>query len=187
MKPRFVSRFDMLPIRWRLAVTSAILTFVILLTFGLVIAFVTERQMENDFNDEVRDNATRIQQRLQEQVETTVSGGARIDPRDELLEFASADDVAIRVLDANGDLAVKTVDAPDLGPPRGGLQNVGDYRVPSTTRRSPTCSTRSRAARSQPRSTACACSSRWACSAAARSPYWPASRSRGARWSRSPA
>jgi CHASE1-domain containing sensor protein len=74
VKPRLVSRFDMLPIRWRLAVTSAILTFVILLTFGLVIAFFTERQMENDFNDEVKDNATRIQQRLQEQVETTVSG-----------------------------------------------------------------------------------------------------------------
>ncbi len=131
MKPRFVSRFDMLPIRWRLAVTSAILTFVILLTFGLVIAFVTERQMENDFNDEVRDNATRIQQRLQEQVETTVGGGYRIDPRDELLEFASADDVAIRVLDANDDVRVETADAPDLGPPRPGLQDVGDYRVAS--------------------------------------------------------
>ena len=87
MKPRIVSRFDMLPIRWRLAVTSAILTFVILLAFALVIAFFTERQMVSDFNDDVRDNATRIQQRLQEQVETTVSG-YRIDARDELLEFA---------------------------------------------------------------------------------------------------
>jgi two-component system, OmpR family, sensor kinase len=131
VKPRFVSRFDMLPIRWRLAVTSAILTFVILLTFGLVIAFFTERQMENDFNDEVRDNATRIQQRLQEQVETTVDGGYRIDARDELLEFASADDVVIRVLDTNGDVGVETADAPELGSPRPGLQDVGNYRVSS--------------------------------------------------------
>ena len=130
MKPRFVSRFDMLPIRWRLAVTSAILTFVILLTFGLVIAFFTERQMENDFNDEVRDNATRIQQRLQEQVETTV-GGYRIDARSSVLEFASADDVVIRVLDANGDVRVETADAPDLGPPKPGLQDFDDYRVAS--------------------------------------------------------
>jgi two-component system, OmpR family, sensor kinase len=131
VKPRIVSRFDMLPIRWRLAVTSAILTFVILLTFGLVIAFFTERQMENDFNDEVRDNATRIQQRLQEQVETTVDGGYRIDARDELLEFASADDVVIRVLDANSDIRVETAGAPDLGTPRPGLQDVDDYRVAS--------------------------------------------------------
>ena len=64
LKPRFVSRFDMLPIRWRLAVTSAILTFAILLAFGLVIAFFTERQMVGDFNDDVRDNASRIQDRL---------------------------------------------------------------------------------------------------------------------------
>jgi uncharacterized protein YneF (UPF0154 family) len=130
VKPRLVSRFDMLPIRWRLAVTSAILTFVILLTFGLVIAFFTERQMENDFNDEVKDNATRIQQRLQEQVETTVSG-YRIDARDEVLEFASGDNVVIRVLDANGDIRLETADAPDLGSPRPGLQDVGDYRVAS--------------------------------------------------------
>ena len=128
--PRLVSRFDMLPIRWRLAVTSAILTFLILLAFGLVIAFFTERQMEGDFNDDVRDNATRIQDRLQQEVEATV-GGYRIDARDELLEFASADDVVIRVLDANGDVRVETADAPDLGLPRRGLQDVDDYRVTS--------------------------------------------------------
>jgi len=130
LKPRFVSRFDMLPIRWRLAVTSAILTFAILLGFALVIAFFTERQMENDFNDDVRDNATRIQERLQEEVETTVSG-FRIDARDELLEFASADDVVIRVLDVNGDARVETAEAPELGPPRRGLHEVGDYLVTS--------------------------------------------------------
>ena len=129
-RPRFVSRFDMLPIRWRLAVTSAILTFAILLGFGLVIAFFTERQMVGDFNDDVRDNATRIQDRLQQQVETTV-GGYRIDARDELLEFASADDVAIRVLDANGDVRVETADAPELGPPKRSLDDVGEYRVTS--------------------------------------------------------
>jgi signal transduction histidine kinase len=128
--PRFVSRFDGLPIRWRLAVTSAILTFLILLAFALVIAFFTERQMENDFNDEVRDNATRIQERLQQEVQTTV-GGFRIDARDELLEFASADDVVIRVLDANGDVRVETADAPDLGAPRHSQQDAGDYRVAS--------------------------------------------------------
>src|SRR5687768_12822925 len=130
MKPRLISRFDILPIRWRLALTSAILTFVILLGFALVIAFFTERQMVSDFNDDVRDNATRIQQRLQEQVETTVSG-YRIDARDELLEFASADDVAIRVLDGTGDVRVETADAPDLGLPRPGLNDVDDYRVAS--------------------------------------------------------
>jgi signal transduction histidine kinase len=126
--PRLVSRFDMLPIRWRLAVTSAILTFAILLAFALVIGFFTVREMRADFDDDIRQNANLLQERLH--VESTVDS-YRIDARKELLEFASADDVAIRVLDASGDLHTGTAGAPDLGPPTRGLRDVGHYRVTS--------------------------------------------------------
>ena len=55
MKPRFVSRFDMLPIRWRLAVTSAILTFAILLLFAAGICIATSRICSKKFHrDSIR-------------------------------------------------------------------------------------------------------------------------------------
>ena len=129
LKPRVVSRLDMLPIRWRLALTSAILTFAILLAFALVIGFFTVREMRTDFDDEIRQNADLLQERLT--VEPTV-GGYRIDADRNLLDFVSGNDVVIRILDVNGDLRDSAPrPAPDLGTPRRGLHDVGDYRVTS--------------------------------------------------------
>jgi signal transduction histidine kinase len=129
VKPRLVSRLDMLPIRWRLAVTSAILTFAILLAFALVIGFFTVREMRSDFDAEIRQNADLLRERLH--VEPTLNG-YRVDPEEGLLEFVSADDVAIRILNANGELRQQVpADTADLGMPRPGLRDVGDYRVAS--------------------------------------------------------
>ena len=128
LKPRVVSRLDMLPIRWRLALTSAILTFAILLAFALVIGFFTVREMRTDFDEEIHRNADLLQERVR--VEPILSG-YRIDADPNLLEFVSGNDVAIRILDANGDVRRETADAPNLGTPRGGLADVGDYRVTS--------------------------------------------------------
>ena len=128
MKPRLISRLDMLPIRWRLAVTSAILTFAILLGFALVIGFFTVREMRADFDDEVRQNADLLQERLE--VEPTLGDGYRIGTERELLEFVSGSDVVIRILNVNGDL-VRGPDDPNLGPPHRGLRDVGHYRVAS--------------------------------------------------------
>ncbi|MGH2837833.1 MAG: hypothetical protein ACRDJY_05740, partial [Thermoleophilaceae bacterium] len=99
--PRIVSRFDMLPIRWRLAVTSAILTFAILLAFALVIGFFTEREMRSDFDAEIRQNADLIHDRVR--IERTLDGSFRIAGREELVELAAADDVVIRILNAGGE------------------------------------------------------------------------------------
>ena len=128
--PRIISRFDILPIRWRLALTSAILTFAILLGFALVIGFFTEREMRSDFDDDIRQNADLIQERLQRDVQATV-GGYRLDARQEIREFANADDVAIRVLYTNGDVHTQTEGAPALGLPQPGLRDISDYRVAS--------------------------------------------------------
>ena len=126
-RPRIVSRFDMLPIRWRLAVTSAILTFAILLAFALVIGFFTERGMRTDFDSEIRQNADLIADRVR--IEQTIDGAFRIAGREELVELAAADDVVIRILNADGEPIAETTGAPDLGPPAGGLRDVGEYRV----------------------------------------------------------
>ena len=127
--PRLVSRFDMLPIRWRLAVTSAILTFAILLAFAVVIGFFTVREMRTDFDDEIRDNADRIYDRVR--LEPTLGGGFRIAGRDELVELGSTGDAVIRILNAQGEMITQTTGAPDLGPPSGGLRDVDEYRVAS--------------------------------------------------------
>ena len=129
MPPRLVSRFDMLPIRWRLAVTSAILTFAILLAFAVVIGFFTVREMRSDFDSDIRQNADLIHDRVR--IEQTVDGSYRIAGRDELVELASADDVVIRILNSDGDPIAQTTGAPDFGPPAGGLRDVGEYRVTS--------------------------------------------------------
>ena len=128
-RPRIVSRFDMLPIRWRLAVTSAILTFAILLAFALVIGFFTERGMRSDFDTEIRQNADLIVNRVR--IERTLDGSFRIAGREELVELAAADDVVIRILNAGGEPIAQTTGAPELGAPTDGLRDVGEYRVTS--------------------------------------------------------
>ena len=128
LKPRVVSRLDMLPIRWRLALTSAILTFALLLLFALVIGFFTVREMRSDFDDEIRQNADLLQERLR--VEPTLSG-YRIDADREVFSFVSGNDVVIRIINVNGDVVRESPDAPDLGTPQRGLRDVGEYRVVS--------------------------------------------------------
>lgn len=127
--PRIISRFDMLPIRWRLALTSAILTFLILLAFAVVIGFFTVREMRSDFDNDIQQNADLIHDRVR--IEQTVDGTYRIAGRDELVELASADDVVIRILNSQGAPIAQTSGAPDLGPPSPGLLDVGEYRVTS--------------------------------------------------------
>jgi signal transduction histidine kinase len=128
-RPRIISRFDMLPIRWRLALTSAILTFAILLAFAMVIGFFTVREMRSNFDEDIRQNADLIQDRVR--IEQTVDGGYRIAGRDELVELASADNVVIRILNSSGDPIAQTTGAPELGRPSPGLHDEGEYRVTS--------------------------------------------------------
>ena len=126
LTPRLISRLDMLPIRWRLALTSAILTFLILMAFALVVGFLTERQMRNDFNEDIRDSAADVQQRVE--IRQTL-GGYRIVGPGRLVDLASTGDAVIRILNSRGQVVDETNGAPDLGLPRLGLHDVGDYRV----------------------------------------------------------
>ena len=48
------------PVRWRLAGVSAILTFVILLTFAAVVGKLSQERLENDFRNELQATANRI-------------------------------------------------------------------------------------------------------------------------------
>jgi hypothetical protein len=55
------SAYRRLPIRWRLAGGSALLTLVILLGFATIVGVLTTRQINSDFNRQIADAATDLQ------------------------------------------------------------------------------------------------------------------------------
>jgi signal transduction histidine kinase len=53
------------PVRWRLAAVSAILTFLILVIFALVVGRLTSNRLQTNFNDELRDAANQTARDVQ--------------------------------------------------------------------------------------------------------------------------
>src|SRR5437660_8710300 len=58
------SAYRRVPIRWRLAGGSAVLTFVILASFAAIVGVVTANRVWGQFNDEVTSAADQLQQQL---------------------------------------------------------------------------------------------------------------------------
>jgi two-component system OmpR family sensor kinase len=124
-----IRRFHSLPVRWRLALTSAGLTFAILLLFAVVIGVTSARQLRSDFDDELRLAAADVQQELR--VRSPLVGEPRFEAPREVLDAAAAGNAAIRVVSADGDVLAQTESAPVLGPPSEGVRDEGHYRVVS--------------------------------------------------------
>src|SRR5687767_3602555 len=59
------SAYRRLPIRWRLAGGSALLTLVILLGFAAIVGVLTTREIENDFNRQVADAANELERSVE--------------------------------------------------------------------------------------------------------------------------
>src|SRR5204862_7381253 len=107
------------PVRWRLAAVSAVLTFLILVIFALVVGRLTSNRLQTDFNDELRDASTQLATQLHVQSMDSSQ-----------LRQTLADAAGIRVIRVNGD----TLGAgqSNLGPPPStipGFTNVGSLRV----------------------------------------------------------
>src|SRR3954453_15943701 len=97
-----------LPIRWRLAGGSAVLTLVILLIFAVAVGVLTTHRIRDDFELKVARGADELRERLQ--AEGTVrfdlaSGHWFLDPRS-LESFAAADDAVIRLVQEDGSTVV---------------------------------------------------------------------------------
>ena len=122
-------RFYRLPVRWRLALTSAGLTFAILLLFAVVIGIVSARQLRNDFDDELQLAAADVQQEMR--VRGTFTGELEFSVPTDILDAAAAGDAAIRVVTPDGRVIRQTENAPNLGPPSEAVHDVGDYRAVS--------------------------------------------------------
>jgi two-component system OmpR family sensor kinase len=116
-----------LPIKVKVAVVTAALTFVILSLFATVIGALAENRITDGFEDDLRVTAADLQDQLS--VERTAQGFTLdSDSRDLIRAFATGDEI-VRVLDRQGRLVSGT--GRDLGPPIEGVTDAGDFRVVS--------------------------------------------------------
>ncbi|MDQ4071940.1 MAG: HAMP domain-containing histidine kinase [Actinomycetota bacterium] len=126
-------RFNRLPIRWRLALTSAVLTLVILATFAVVMGAFTAERLRDDFDNDVRARAADLKDRIR--VAREFPSGRVILEQDDLVQVivnvAASGDGAVRVIDTEGEIIAPSRGAPALGPPGEGIREVGPYRVAS--------------------------------------------------------
>ena len=172
------SAYRRLPIRWRLAGGSALLTLVILLGFATIVGVLTTRQIESEFDRQVADAATDLQGRVRPRIVLEDDAFLRYDfsrlakESPDLDTYAATQDAVIRLVTGEGVVLKATADAPYLPPPRQKSQDYAGYRIESRPIELRggffTCSTR---ASCPPRGrplTACASSSDWACSPALR-------------------
>jgi two-component system OmpR family sensor kinase len=125
--PPILSRFTRLPIRWRLALTSAALTFLILAAFAGVVAAFTTRQVRDHFDDDLRATIGDLQTRVRF-VQPVVGGDLKLAGGDALSQ-AAAGDAALRVVAANGQVFASSPRNVNLGSPLVTLHNAGPYRV----------------------------------------------------------
>ena len=123
-------RFERLPVRWRLALTSAGLTFAILLLFAVVIGVFTGRQVRNSFDDDIKLTAVSLASRIHP-VGPMTSLTYKFEGGYEVARSAAAGDAAIRVVSDGGEVLFTSVRAPDLGAPRSGIHDFNGYRVVS--------------------------------------------------------
>lgn len=107
--------FDRISIRWRLALVSAGLTFLILCAFAALFGSLTTSRLRSDFVHDTNDAASRLQDRLT--ITPTLGTGYRVSPPLEL--YAAPNNAAIRIFWANREAVPggSTPAAPDLGLP----------------------------------------------------------------------
>ncbi len=98
------SAYKSLPIRWRLAGGSAVLTFVILAAFAALVGVFTTRQVRGQFNDEVRSAADQLQQGLNHRLRYVNGVLANCNQNVHLSDYASAEHAQIRIFDDSADL-----------------------------------------------------------------------------------
>ena len=135
------SAYRSIPIRWRLAGGSALLTCVILASFAAIVGVLTDGQLRGQFNDEVRSNSDQLAKDLHLK---WLGDGAYLNCKKQnvsLKDYTSAEHAQIRIFNEAGvllctqeDVKVKGVKAlpatPELpAPTKAGTYDEGGYRV----------------------------------------------------------
>jgi two-component system, OmpR family, sensor kinase len=134
---RLSAAFDRLPIRTRLAGVSALLTFVILCAFALIVGSLTVHRIRADFNNEVAASADDLTGLLQIAVTGDQAEGLNLVVTPNINEYAASEHAVVRVLLPSGRVLQHTANAPEIDPSRGAIVgldggvNIRGYRVES--------------------------------------------------------
>jgi signal transduction histidine kinase len=124
-----MNRFDRLPVRWRLAITSAGLTFVILLLFAIVVELVTVSRIRSDFDNNLRVAVQQVHDLLK--FEPAPEGIQVYTPRS-VIKAAAAGGAVISIVGRDGvPYTFPGPNSPSLGPPSSGIHEYAGYRVAS--------------------------------------------------------
>jgi two-component system, OmpR family, sensor kinase len=121
-----------LPVKLKVAVLSAALTFAILCLFAVVVGTVAERRIVGGFDDELRANAGDLQDRIT--LQQAADGRIELSDSDtNTLRGFAAGDAIVRVVDTSNRPVWASDPAVNLGPPIsiGGVTDIGDLRVTS--------------------------------------------------------
>lgn len=115
------------PIRWRLAGGSSVLTLAILVCFAAGMGKILTDRLNGDFERQTSDAARTLAANLAVTAGPTGYrvGGIAID------DFAASQRAHIRILDLSGNVIDETIGAPDFGLLPVGAAHVGGYRVQS--------------------------------------------------------
>lgn len=116
------------PVRWRLAVVSAGLTFAILLVFAGVVGRLAEERLTNDFRNDLEATATELAFSIDV---NQVTGEPTVDSSVDLQSMVIGESGTVRLVDATGRVVRTTPDPPPLpaGPPQLGTVSFGDVEV----------------------------------------------------------
>jgi len=104
-------------IRWRLAIISSALTFLVLCGFAIVVGQLTTGKVRSSFDSETANSATELSGRLRLPSQPTSPTTYRILP--DINVYAASNSAAIRLFDALRRPVQATKGAPDFGPPSG--------------------------------------------------------------------
>jgi signal transduction histidine kinase len=126
---------EQIPIRWRLAVVSAALTFVILAGFAVVIGQVTASRVRSDFNNQVAAAVDDLSDRFSFHVIDNGSGLGLDGP--DLNLYAASTGAVIRVLQRDGRMLDHTTRAPNFGIILPRTAETAGYRVETRVRNVP--------------------------------------------------
>jgi two-component system, OmpR family, sensor kinase len=120
-----------LPIKVKVAVVTAALTFVILSLFATVIGALAENRISAGFEDDLRATAADLEDQLREHIVRDEEGNIRLEnSAGDLMRGFAAGGALVTVLRADGSLLFST-GSRDLGPPIEGATDAGDFRVVS--------------------------------------------------------
>jgi signal transduction histidine kinase len=126
---RPLALIERIPVRWRIAVTTAGLTLAILVVFALVLGNVVGDRIHGDFEDELRGAAGTLAAETEVAVEP--DSGQPVISSPSLPDSAMAEHAVIRIVDQFGRPMASSDPAANLGAPRDGINDTGAFRVAS--------------------------------------------------------